>query len=97
VNGSFYKKGSSNQGRLLAVLMESANRMVTFKEMDRYVSKGRKPVSDDARDGWLKNVRQDIREQWLHLPNDFAGKPERKILESVDGGLVLHSFVEWME
>lgn len=97
VNGSFYKKGSSNQGRLLAILIESANRIVTFKEIDHYVSKGRKAVSDDARDGWLKNVRQDIREHWLHLPNDFEGKPERKILESVDGGLVLHAFVESTE
>lgn len=94
VNGSFYKKGSSNQGRLLAVLIGAVNRVLHFDEIDRFVSKGGAAVSDDARDGWLKNVRQDIREQWLHLPNDFPEKPERKILESVDGGLILHAFVE---
>jgi CheY-like chemotaxis protein len=94
VNGSFYKKGSSNQGRLLAVLIAAVNRVLHFDEIDRFVSKGRAAVSDDARDGWLKNVRQDIRELWLHLPKDSPEKPERKILESVDGGLILHAFVD---
>jgi hypothetical protein len=94
VNGSFFKKGKSKQGRLLAVLIAAANRVITYDEIDHFVSMGRGRVTDDARDGWLKNVRQEIRSEWLKLPESFPDKPERKILESAEGGLILHAFVD---
>lgn len=92
VNGREFQTQKSKQGRFLAVLLRSAGDAVSYEEIDRFVAGG--PATENTRKQWLKNVREKIRQEWLGVEPDDSGRPELEVLETVEGGLVLHAFVE---
>lgn len=92
VNGRSTGFRASAQGRLVALLLQSAEETVPFDEVDRYVAGG--PVDENTRKQWLKNVRSKIRSDWLCVPEGDDSRPELEVLQTVEGGLVLHAMVE---
>jgi len=96
VNGRESRVKKSNQGRLLSILLRSAGNVVTYAEIDRYVQRNAAKVGDNMRKQWIKNLRRDIRSDWLQLTDESDDRPELEILEAVEGGLILNAHVENM-
>lgn len=95
VNGRPFRMQKSKQGLLLGLLLRNHNEVVSYRQIDTCVE-GR-PVPENARKMWVKNLRDKIRGEWLGLTPDALERPELNILETVGGGLVLHAFVEGLE
>ena len=81
-----------NQGKFMARLVQTPSEVVPCEDLDRAVY-GR-PSQGDERKNLIKNVRARIA-QWL--PADEPDRSELRVLEAVDGGLVLHGFVEGLQ
>jgi CheY-like chemotaxis protein len=94
VNGRGFRLKQSNQGRLLSLLLKSRGDAVSYTEIDQYVEGRPGKVGVNTRKQWIKNIRERIRSDWLGLSDDVPERPELKILETVDEGLVLHAHVE---
>ncbi|MFN3650364.1 MAG: hypothetical protein ACK47B_12375 [Armatimonadota bacterium] len=92
VNGRECPPMRGNQGKFLAVLLQHFEESVSFEDLDEAVY-GRDAVGDE-RKNLLKNVRLKIRTEWLQIEKADPHRPELEILESVEGGLVLHAAVE---
>jgi DNA-binding response OmpR family regulator len=95
VKGKPFRMQKSKQGLLLALMIKKHGEVVSYGSVDAFVE-GR-PVSDNTRKMWVKNLRDKIRGEWLGLTPDSPERPELEILETVEGGLVLHAFVEGLE
>ena len=97
VNGRIqeYKKASS-QGRFLVFLLRNARRFVEYDTIGAFVER-RRLITADMRKAWVFKQRDAIRKIWMSVPADDAREPEKDILESVTGGLILHVFVAWPE
>ncbi|MDQ3816407.1 MAG: hypothetical protein M3362_01800 [Acidobacteriota bacterium] len=92
VNGKPFRMQKSKQGLLLSILLKKHDEVVPYRDIDSFVE-GR-GVSDNTRKMWVKNLREKIRAEWLSLSTDAPERPELSVLETVEGGLVLHAFVE---
>lgn len=92
VNGKPFRMQKSKQGLLLSILLKMHDEVVPYRDIDSFVE-GR-GVSENTRKMWVKNLREKIRAEWLGLSTDAPERPELSILETVEGGLVLHAFVE---
>src|ERR1051326_1506490 len=97
VNGRGFRLKQSNQGRLLSLLLKSSGDVVSYREIDQYVEGKPGKVGGNTRKQWIKNLRERIRSDWLGLSDEVSERPELKILETVDEGLVLHAHVENLE
>jgi CheY-like chemotaxis protein len=95
VNEKVFQTQKSNQGLLLALLIKRHDETVRYSEIDQEVA-GR-PVAENTRKMWIKNLREKIRTDWLGLSTKDVRRPELDILETVDDGLVLHAFIEGPE
>jgi hypothetical protein len=92
VNGIPFFMKSSERGRLLGYLLKNAEKEIRYRDIDKVVEGKR--VSNNERKKWINYIRTKIRKDWLKWPNDSPDHPERKILETVNGGIVLHAHVE---
>ena len=84
---------ASKQGQIVSLLMERAGEVVLWEEIEEKL--GISGADENMRKQWLKPIRAKIRSEWLALPRTVPGRPELAVLESVDGGVVLHASVEW--
>ena len=92
VNGRACPVIKGRQGRLLSALLQHRGEVISYHDLGKAVY-GRE-ANEDQRKQLLKYVRAKIRKDWMGLSADAAEHPERDILESSEGGLTIHCYLE---
>jgi len=82
------------EGRLAALVLKRHGDVISYGEIDQAV--WGKPVAANTRNQKINDVRAKIRTQWLSVAVVGEARPELQVLETVEGGLILHAYVEWL-
>lgn len=92
VNGRACPVIKGRQGRLLSELLQHRGEMLSYHDLGTVVY-GQK-ANVQQRKQLLKYVRAKIRKDWMGLSEDAHEHPERDILESCEGGLTIHCYLD---